>query len=318
MAEERNALEILNTMEDELGLGRSSSVTATTAPVRQRLAMINATLEECQAYGQWAAIEKDAVIEFGAPTEVSGTLTEDDATVTIASTAFLTAGSIPADAWLVQGESIQNDTRVASVTDGTTLEMNKTADATIVETLTFVRDTFALPADFQRSIPQTHWDSRMMWSMIGPTSSQWDAFQRNGIVGPFPRRQFRRQGKLPVAFRIFPPPTATDAYPGTLTFRYITNEVVYNGSTSKRFFTANDDRTIVPDRLVILGAKWRWRQAKEFDYGPLQEEYYNWFDGAVVDDQGVTIVAVDGSGPNGFPDRGGLAYNIPDGNFPST
>ena len=321
MAQERTAIEILNAMEDELGLSRSTSVAATTTLVRQRMAHINATLEECQAFGAWAALEKEAIIEFGAPTVQSCTLTADSAIVTTASTAFITANSVPADSWLIQSdvtENVQRNTRLASVTNGTTFVMDKTSDGSGAESCTFIQDTFAVPSDFQRSIPQTHWDARLMWSMIGPTSSQFDAFQRNGIVGPFPRRQFRNQGRAPVRFRIFPPPTATQDYPGTLSFRYITNEPVYTpADLTKRFFTANDDRTVIPDRLVILGAKWRWQQAKAFDFGPLQEEYYNWFDGMISDDKGESVVPLDGRGDFGFPDRYGFGYNIPDGNFPS-
>lgn len=326
MADERTALEILNAVEDELGLNRSSSVAATTTIVRQRMAHINATLEECQAFGAWAALEKEAIIEFGAPTTQSCDLTADSASVVTSSTAFLTANSTPADSWLVAGPGglgssgdLQRNTRIVSVTNATTFAMSKTADATATDTLTFVQDTFAVPSDFQRSIPQTHWDARLMWSMIGPTSSQYDAFQRNGIVGPFPRRQFRNQGRAPFRFRIFPPPTATQDYPGTLSFRYITNEPVYTpAGLTKRLFTANDDRAIVPDRVIILGAKWRWQQAKAFDFGPLQEEYYNWLDAMLVDDKGESIVPLDGRGDFGFPDRFGFGYNIPDGGFPST
>lgn len=315
MAEERTALEILNALEDELGLNRSSSVTATIASTRQRLAMINNTLEECQVFGAWSALEKEAIIEFGAPTTAAGTLVADDATVTLADTSFLTAGGAIASAWMVTGEGIQNNTRVASVTNATTLELDKTADTSGTPDLTFTRDTFAIPTDFHRWIPQTHWDSRLMWQMIGPTSSQFDAWQRNGIVGPFPRRQYRRQGPRPVALRIFPPPSATGAYPGTLSYRYITNEPVQaaDGST-KRFFTANTDLSIVPDRLLILGGKWRWQQAKGFDFGPLQEEFYNWFDSALVDDTGPTIVPLNGTAPC-YPEN--PVYNVQDGNFPS-
>lgn len=315
MADERTALQILNAMEDELGLNRSSSITSAAVSTRQRLAFINATIEDCYMYGDWSGIEKEAIIEFGAPTETSATLVLDSATVTVADSSFLSSAPT---AWLVTGDGIQNNTRVVSAPSGTTILLDKTATADATITATFVKDTFALPPDYDRWIPQTHWDSRLMWSMIGPTSSQFDAFQRNGIVGPFPRRQFRKQGPKPTAFRIFPPPTATGAYPGTLSYRYISNECVQAaGGTTKRFIDANDDRTILPDRLLILGGKWRWQQTKGFDFGPLQEEYYNWFDAAASDDKGISVVPLDGCGEYGFPDRIGLGFNVPDGSFPA-
>lgn len=312
MATERTALAILNAMEDELGLDRSTSLASTGIPTRQRLAFLNATLEDCYFNGDWSGLEKEAIFEFGAPTTATGTLVLGSPTITVASSAFLTTPS----AWMVSGTGVQNNTRVLAAPSATTITMSKQASAAGSVTLTFVQDTFAFPSDFGRWIPQTQWDAGMQWAMIGPTSSQFDAFQRNGIVGPFPRRQFRRQGVLPTAFRVFPPPTATGSYPGTLSLRYYTNEaVIATGGTTKRFFTANDDLSPVPDRLLILGGKWRWQQAKGFDFGPLQEEYYNWFDSALVDDKGQSVVPLNGSGDYGY--GGGLGgFNVPDGNYP--
>lgn len=314
MATERTALQILNAMEDELGLNRSTSLVSTGIPTRQRLAFINNTIEDCYEYGDWSGIEKEAIIEFGDPTPVAATLFADNSTIQVPSALFLAPDPT---AWVVSGLGIQNNTRVLAALTPIAVSLNKTATASGASDLTFVKDTYNLPTDYARAIPQTHWDAGMMWSMVGPTSSQFDAFQRNGVVGPFPRRQFRRQGPLPTAFRIFPPPTASGAYPGTLSFRYISNEaVIVSAGVTKRFLTLDADTTIIPDRLLILGGKWRWQQAKGFDFGPLQEEYYNWFDAAIVDDKGQTIVPLDGCGDTGFPDRSG--YNIPDGSFPST
>lgn len=313
MATERAALAILNAMEDELGLNRSISLSGTSISVRQRLAFLNATIEDAYQDGDWAGVEQEAIIEFGEPTVDSATLVDNSATITVASSAFLSAKPT---AWLAIGEGIQRNTRVVSAPSGTTILLNKTATADGVASVTFVRDTYDFPANFGRWLPQTQWDAGLMWSMIGPTSSQYDAFQRNGVVGPFPRRQFRRQGVLPTAFRIFPPPTAEGSYPGTLSLRYISNELVIaqDGST-KRFITADTDTTVVPDRLLILGGKWRWQQSKGFDFGPLQEEYYNFFDNAVATERGQSIVPLDGRGDFGYPDR--IGYNIPDGSFPS-
>lgn len=314
MATERSAFEMLKAAQDELGLDRSLGLTATDITTRQLVAYLNNSLEEMVQDNNWSGIEQEAIIEFGDPTTVSGTLIDGSATITIADTsAFATFPT----AWIVTGESLQRNTRIVSVTNATTLVLDKTAEASIVEDITFTRDTFSLPSNFGRWIPQTHWDAGMMWEMVGPTSSQFDAFQRNGIVGPFPRRQYRRQGPLPNAFRVFPPPTATGSYPGTLSLRYITNEpVIAADGTTKRFFTANDDVTPLPDRVLILGAKWRWQHAKGFDFGPLQAEYYNWFDNTSASDKGEDILPLDGRGSYGWGDN--LRYGVPDGSFPGT
>lgn len=314
MAASRNALEILNTVQDELGLARSAGVTATDITTRQLMAFVNNAVEEMVQDNNWTGLELEAVIEFGDPTPLSGTLVDGSASITIADT---TPFSATPTAWLVTGEGLQNGTRILSVTNATTLLLNKTAEASGAVDLTFTKDTFAFPDNFDRWIPQTHWDSGLMWEMIGPTSSQFDAFQRNGIVGPYPRRQFRRQGPMQTAFRIFPPPSSSGAYPGTLTFRYITFQpiIAQDGST-KRFFTADEDISGLPDRVIILGAKWRWKEQKGFDFGPQQAEYYNWFDSTSVSDRGEDVVPLDGRGSYGWPDN--LRYGVPDGSFPSS
>ena|SRR5688572_8417416 len=312
MATERTALEILNTVEDELGLSRSTGLASTAITTRQILAFMNATVEEMNKDGDWSGIEQEAVIEIGAPSTVSATLVDGSASITIADT---TPFSAAPKAWTITGESIQRGSRVLSVTSATVLLLDRTAEASIVEDVTFVRDTFAFPSDFGRWIPQTHWDATLMWELVGPTSSQYDAYMRNGIVGPFPRRQYRRQGLLPTAFRIFPPASAEASYPATLTFRYISNEpIVASGGTTKRFFTLDADTTPLPDRVIILGTKWRWKEQKGFDFAPQQLEYYNQLDGFIASDNGPATVPLDGPTNYGFPDS--FRYGVQDGNFP--
>lgn len=307
----RTALSILNTAEDELGLSRSPSVTSDAVNTRQILSFMNATVEEMNLDGDWSGLEQEAIIDFGPPTTVVGTTAESSPTVVIADTSFLT---LPA-AWVVSGDGLLNGTRVLSVQDAATLTLDRWASASGNPTLTFVRDTYALPDDYARWIPDTFWDVRMQWAMIGPTSSQFDAFQRNGIVGPFPRRQYRKQGNFPNAFRIFPPPTAEGSFPGTLSYRYISEYSVLaaDGST-KRLFTANDDiAPALPDRVIILGAKWRWKEAKGFDFGPLQAEYFNKLDQTSSNDNGPPVVRLDA---NANWDHIGLRGRVQDGSFP--
>jgi hypothetical protein len=308
----RTALEIINAAEDELGLDRTSSVTAATVTARQMLAHLNATVEEVGGYVDWSTLEVEFIIEIGSPSTVSATLVADSAAATVADSSPFAATPT---AYAVSGLGIQNGTRLAAVPNGTTLTLTKTATQSTASTLTVVRDTFALPSDYARPIPQTHWDTRMQWALIGPTSSQFDAWQRNGIVGPYPRRQYRRQGATATAFRIFPPPTSSGDYPGTLSFRYISSNVAVSAAgAGKRLVTADTDTVLFPDRIAILGTKWRWQQSKNFDFGPLQLEYYNRLDTDRVQDQGQVIVPLDGAGhaSENWLD----IYHVQDGSFP--
>lgn len=304
------ALEIMNLAEIELGLSPSGSINSTTPQARAMKAYMNAVLEEVVEFGLWSGLEKEAVIEIGSPVTLSATFSANDATVTVSSTASIST------AYAVSGEGLQNGTRVLSITNGTTLELDKApTEAGAGVTLTFARDTFDIPTDLRFWVPQTQWDTRNQWQLIGPTSRQFDAWQRNGIVGPYPRRQFRRVGPRPTAFRIFPPPVNSGAdYPGTLVYTYMSGYPVVAADTStKRRFSEDDDTSLVPDTLVKLGAKWKWKEAKGFDFGPMQQEYYNWFDGLQVSDNGEVIVDASGrGGDENWLDR----FHVPDGNYP--
>ncbi len=306
------ALEIMRLVEIELGLSPSGSVQSQTPQARAIVAYMNAVLDEVVEFGQWSGLEKEATIEIGSPVTLSATTVANDATVTVASTASISS------AFAVTGENLQNGSRVLSVTNGTTFELDRAATASGVVSLSFARDTFDLPSDLRFWIPQTQWDTRNQWQLIGPTTAQFDAWQRNGIVGPYPRRQFRRTGPRPTAFRIFPPPfNAGGDYPGTLTYLYVSGLPVLQASddTYKRRFTEDTDTTVIPDTLIKLGAKWKWREAKGFDFGPSQQEYYNWFDGLCVADQGEMVVdATGGFGDENWLDR----FHVPDGNYPGS
>jgi hypothetical protein len=309
------ALELMNLIEDELGLSRSSTVTSTSnVQTRQILAFMNATVEEVAAGYELAEMERIGVIEFGSPTVMSATTVAGSGIVTVASSAAIT----PPTYWVASGGGIgqaaviQNDTRVVSTPSGTTILLDKTATASGVIDITFTKDTFSLPSDYKRMIPQTAWDSRFQWQLIGPMSPQLDRWQRSGIVGPFPRRQMRLTGR-PKGFRIFPAPTASGQVPGTLIYEYMASTPVFSAADAPQLrFAANTDTTVIDDRLVVLGSRWRYLQPKGFEYASIQLEYYNKMDLIQATDRGEQVLDLTG----GFGDDDMWGGRVQDGSFP--
>lgn len=306
------ALQIMTDIVDEMGLPRPASVTA-AGTGRQLLAHMNATRREMIREVDWACLESLFVIEIGAPTEVSGTLVSGSAQVTIADTSAFSAAPY---AFTVIGSGIQTGSRIVTVDSATTFTMDETATESGVVDLTIVRDTFALPADYKRMIPSTQWDRRFQWSLIGPQSPQLDQWQRSGVPVPVPRFQFRKTGALPTAFRIYPPPSGSTDYPGTLISEYISKYIVLSAAgVPKERFDANDDTPRdALESMLILGTKWRFRQAKGFDYADLQAEYYNVMDSEQSTDRGERVLPLSVSPIDLLISP----WNVRDGNFPES
>lgn len=306
---------ILNNFVDQLGLTRPGAVTDTDQQTRQWAALANLDGAALMKEVDWTALQAEYVIEIGSPTVLTGTLTAESRIVTaISSTAGLST------AYAVSGTGLLQSSRIASVDSATQVTLNQAATASGTSvSLTFVKDTFALPSDMDRYIPQTQWDRRFHWQLIGPTSPQTDQWQRSGIAALGPRRRWRQIGRGLTAFRIFPPPTTSNAYPGTLVFEYISkNWVIKAAGTFASALTADDDEVIFPDGLLELGIKWRFFQAKGFSYADLQAEAIDWCNREKARDGGSApldlsrrcndryLISSDNIQDSNFPDRSGL------------
>jgi hypothetical protein len=303
-------IEILQEVADELGLVRPSAVTATELQTRQLVALANRDGNELMKAVDWTGLQTEYVIEFGGPTELAGNTTAGSRVVTgISDTTGLST------AYAVSGEGIQEATRIASVDSSTQVTLTQEVDETgTAVDLTFTKDTFDIPTDFDRYIDQTHWDRRFQWELVGPQSPQVDQWQRSGIVPFGPRRKWRQVGRRPTAFRIWPPPVASGDYPGTLVWEYISNGWVSKADgTFANKLTANDDEVVFPDGLLQLGIKWRFWQIKGFAYADIQAEYIDWVNREKARDGGQKTLSLSRKQSRSFLISTG---HIQDGNFP--
>lgn len=303
-------LQMVQTACNELGLNAPPSVVGSQdLQVVQLLALINRdgiSLYQDKA-GGWTCLQGEHIINVETPTDLVGTVTQGSQTVTVTSTAGLST------AYAVSGEGQPAAQRVQEVVDGTTItmEMESTASA-VGTTLTFARDTYELPSDMDSFIPNTWWDRTNHWQLIGPQSPQFDQWQRSGIVTTGPRLRWRQVGRLPTAFRLWPPPTVSSV-PDALVFEYVNNGWVEhaNGTFGTRF-TADSDTSLLDNDALILGVKWRYWQIKGFDYGALQQEYIDYVTRLKANDGGMPDLNM---GRRRFPYLISSA-NVQDGNFP--
>jgi hypothetical protein len=137
---------------------------------------------------------------------------------------------------------------------------------------------YDLPADYNSTVNRTHWDKSKRWEMLGPESPQQWEWLLSGYISTGPRIRWRLLGKY---FQIWPGMNAGEL----LGFEYRSRGWAESASgTPQNSFTADDDTCIYPDRLMVLGTKLKYFEAKGFDTTALYRDYLMEFDTAVAQD----------------------------------
>lgn len=311
-----NLLEMVQTACNELGLNAPDSVVGSAdLQVKQLLALMNRDGNELYRSHDWTALSGEHIVNLETPIDVTGDVVEGSTTITNVSS---TTG-IVANAYSVSGNGMPTAQRVTEITDTTPaegiIELEMEATATEVgASLTFARDTYTIPSDFDHYISHTWWDRTNHWMLIGPQSPQFDQWQRSGIVTTGPRIRWRQIGVRPTVFRLWPPPTSASV-PDALVFEYVNDGWVRHiDDTYGNKFTADTDVPLLNDQMFILGAKWRMWQIKGFAYAALQQECLDFVNREKARDGGMPDLSMT---RRKFPYLISSA-NVQDGNFPSS
>lgn len=314
-------LEIVTRAEAELGLPQSTSVygtnsLATDATGIQMGALANRVLDELRRMCRWTAQQFEYDLIVAIPTETTGDMAANSAVITnIPSTT-----GILANFYVVSGEGIPSAARVASVDSATQVTMsmeNSNTDAVVATDLSFQRDTYPIPSDFDYFNNRTMWDRTNRWELLGPDSPQLDQWHRSGVVATGPRRHFRQISPYTSVFRIWPPPADLTA-PLQLVFEYLSlNAVRVSGSNTSfaQYFENDDDVPILDDQAVLMGIKWMFWEIKGFgSYVTLQQRWMDYCDRLAARDGGAPTLSLS-KRPNSLLIS---SNNVPDGNWPST
>lgn len=245
-------LQIIQQATGEMGLGVPTfAVGNTNTDVIQILALTNAVGYELTRKYQWQAMSKLNLFQTNY-ISTTGTVTSGSAIITgIPSTSGLSAR------YQVTGNGILQNAQIVTVDSATQVTINQQATSSATgETLTFSQTQYTMPSDYDRQVDRTHWDKTQHWQMIGPeTAQQWE-WLTSGYISTGPRVRYRIFGSY---FQIWPP-QATQHYLG---FEYISNAWALSAaSAAKTSFTVDTDTCIFPDRLMVLGVKHKYFQAK--------------------------------------------------------
>lgn len=304
-------LEIVQTTCNELGLNAPDTVVGNTdLQVKQLLALLNRDGNELYRSHDWTCLQGEHIINVEVPIITTGNVVSGSQVISgIPSTAGIEAG-----AYAVSGSGIPAAQRVISVDSATqvTCEMQNTGTYS-GSALTFARDTYTIPSDFDRYISHTWWDRTNHWMLVGPQSPQFDQWQRSGIVTTGPRRRWRQIGVSPTVYRLWPVPSSQDTQ-AALVFEYINNGWVEHedSETFGNSFTSDTDLPLISDQALILGAKWRLWQIKGFSYAALQQEYIDFVNREKARDGGMPDLNMN-SGRRGYLLT---TANVQDGFYP--
>lgn len=247
-------LELVGQAMTEMGLVSTAPTTVvgnTNSDVSQCLALLNATGYELIRKYQWEATSKLNLFQTNF-LSTTGTVTTGSAIITaIPSTATLST------LYQVTGSGILQNAQIVSVDSPTQVTINQqaTASGTGVA-LTFSQTQYSMPSDYDRQIDRSHWDKTQHWQMIGPeTAQQWE-WLTSGYISTGPRVRYRILGGY---FQIWPP-QGVQHYLG---FEYISKAWAATAAgVAKNSFTVDTDTCIFPDRLMVLGLKNHYYQAK--------------------------------------------------------
>ena len=143
----------------------------------------------------------------------------------------------------------------------------------------------------------TIWSRTRRLPVCGPLDAQeWQMLKALFVNGPYYR--FRIRGNL---LLVNPTPPASEAW----YFEYVSQNWILgaDGTTYKQYFTLDTDTVLLPETLVLMGLRWRWKKEKGLDYAEDMRTYEMQVKDAIGRDGGKTTLAADG-GPYTQPRPG--------------
>jgi hypothetical protein len=323
MSANDNLLTIVQNMTGELGLPQPTVVAASTDPgTIQYFTLVKRELKELVQSHPWTALQSLFIVNLPTITTDTGNLTSGSPNITgLLAGTITTINNAGASAWNATdaGGLFPVSTRVISASGTTVICDSNATAAKTGATITFSQDTFALPSDFDRYLGQTWWDRTNRWALLGPDTPQIDQWHRSGIVVTGPRRHWRQVGATAssssVSWRIWPPLTSATTNAQELIWEYLSNKGVWTtgGTTKQLNFTADTDVPILDSDAITLGLKWRWLQAKRYQYADIQQEYLDYVDRLKARDGGNRILTMS---PAVDQDYLIDSRNVPDGFYP--
>ena len=252
-------LQLVDQVSGELGLSQPAAVIGSTNnQTVQLLALAQRLGKDLVREYEWQRLVKAYVLQTTAGISTTGTITAGSKVITsMGTTVGLEVGNV------VTGTGQAPYAEILTIDSGTQVTLNTpVATSTAAVSMTFAKQDYAMPTDFDRMISDTNWDRTNHWRNLGTKTSQEWQWLQGGIISVGPRERYRIYNNR---LRIFQ--ALTSIY--TFAFEYVSNYwVMSSGATAgdKGAFTADSDTTIFPDDLMLAGLKFYFLKAKKLDY----------------------------------------------------
>ena len=210
--------------------------------------------------------------------------------------------------WQLTGYNIPQDTYVVSANNTTkVVVMSQMATGNGIQSVVCAHTAYDLPADFETITNRTQWDKSKHWEMLGPEDAQQWQWLKSGYISTGPRVRWRI---LDNQFQIWPVMN-TNEYLG---WEYRSKGWARSATGAiKNSFTADDDTTVLDDRVMVLSTKLKYFQIKSFDTTALTQDYQRYLTIAKSNDKGAANLSF---AP--YPSKVLIGYaNIPDTGYGS-
>lgn len=130
---------------------------------------------------------------------------------------------------------------------------------------------YLLPEDYRRSKPGSMFNAVQYYTVRGSVEQQEWNYRRHGLYASLDRQHYKLKfNGTRYAIELAAPPSSVEE----LLFVYQTKEfAVDDAGFSKLEYEADTDVAKIPEDLVKLGLKWRFREAKGMDFSAALAEY---------------------------------------------
>jgi hypothetical protein len=254
-----NLLQLVDQVSGEMGLSQPAAVIGSTNnQTVQLLALAQRLGKDLVREYEWQRLVKAYVLQTTAGISTTGTITAGSKVITsMGTTVGLEVGNV------VTGTGQAPYAEILTIDSGTQVTLNTpVATSTAAVSMTFAKQDYAMPTDFDRMISDTNWDRTNHWRNLGTKTSQEWQWLQGGIISVGPRERYRIYNNR---LRIFQ--ALTSIY--TFAFEYVSNYwVMSTGATTgdKSAYSADTDTAIFPDDLMLAGLKFYFLKAKKLDY----------------------------------------------------
>jgi len=158
------------------------------------------------------------------------------------------------------------------------------------------------PNGFDHFVPDTLWDRTDQTPLYIVSPQEWQQIKAVQATTSEPQIALRGGDLI-----CYPAPTAGE----TWAFEYISKNWISSSSVYYDEFQDDSDTILLPDKIVKMGLRWRWKKEKGFDY---DEDFrsYEMLIAKALGNDGMKRKLNMSHGPNTRNPR----VVIPDGNFP--